>query len=627
VLPDSFGRDNGDGTQNNDTVSVDDAQHGDTGDSTPDTDATPQLPDNLQQVADNSSFRTPAGGALFDPSDVRTRNAASAVAPIDGHFILDVHSDGQHAIVGGQRLGGAELADMARHLGWNGTDPIILNGCEAGSRPDGLAADLARASNAQVIAPTQRSWSGEQNTTPYSSSVDSVDENGRARPTIPPDGGWRSFDPDGGMRDTGSNGLPVDTQSPGDHGDGPAPATDGDQQPIRVGDDDVDRGRIQSPFTPPAVTDPDAPHTITVDNNAAASADPADPHRPLADGERLIGRTGLNANSEYHVPGRGTYYTDGTGTITHADLEVSNTRDGIKAGGADQNPDASYPAPRTTYRIDVDGAEHVYTTDRAGLPPRYVDWSPPQSTGTPITFPSTDPNLPANSDLVRPQTRTDPLSDRTGWPPNSQIVHTTPDGRVTTLYTGDADPNTGTARVVAIDTWSSPGNGANNNVLVNDLNPELNNFPPNTTTRINGEDVYVTNDHGVTYHATDERTYGTSAPRSGEAQDLVAAVGTGTDGGHIRPTAADGAPDARNQFPQDSDENRPQRGQPSRETWYGQDMEGGREQRRGTTHLWHDLVTEGSTTGHPGQPTAVHERWVMRDSSGRIRLHFRRYDN
>ena len=642
VLPESFGRDNGDGTQNTDTISVDDANNGidstdgpDTTDGPGTTDTTPPLSDNLQQIADNSSFRTPAGGALFDQSDVRTRNAANAVAPIDGHFVLDVHSDGQHAFVNGQQLNGSDLADLARHMGWNGTDPIILNGCEAGRSPDGLAADLARASGAQVIAPTERSWSGEQNTTPYSSSVDSVDDRGRARPTIPPDGGWRAFDPDGGMRDTGSNGLPVDTQSPatpdtpgdatpGTPDDGPTPTPTQDSgQPLQFGDD-VDRGRIQSPWNPPAVTDPGAPHTINVDNNAAAAANQNDPHRPLREGERLIGRTGLTPNSQYNVPGRGTYYTDGNGTITHADLEVSNTRDGIKAAGADQNPDASYPEPNTTYRISVGGSEHVYTTDAAGLPPRYTEWNPPTPTGGTVNFPV--PGLPPNDPRVRPPTRGDALSDRACWPPNSQIVHTTPHG-TTTLYTGDADPNTGTARVVAIDTWSSPGNGANNNVLVNDLNPELNNLPPNTVTRINGQDVYVTNDHGVTYHATDERTYGHSAPRSQEAQDLIAALGTGTDGGHIRPTGADGAPDARNQFPQDSDENRPQKGQPSRETWYGQDMEAGREQRRGTTHLWHDFVTEGSTTGNPAQPTVVHERWVMRDSSGRIRLHFRRYDN
>jgi hypothetical protein len=635
VLPESFGQDRGDGTPDTNTVSIDDAHNGidsstDSDTSTDTSSSTSPLPDHLQQVADNSSVRTPAGAALFDPSDVRTRDAANAVAPIDGHFVLDVHSDGQHAFVGGQRLNGSDLADLARNMGWNGTDPIILNGCEAGRNADGLAADLARASNAQVIAPTQRSWSGEQNTTPYSSSVDHVDAEGRPRPTIPPDGGWRAFEPDGSSRDTGGNGLPVDNtpvdNSPasGTPDDGPAPTTGGDTREPTTFDGDVDRGRIQSPFTPPRVDNPNDPVTIHVDDHAAANGDPNDPHRPLSSGERLIGRDGLEPNTRYHVPGRGDYHTNDAGVVTHADMTVANDRDGIRESGADRNPDASYPEPNTTYQVDVDGATHTYTTDDDGLPPRYTEWNTPPVNHA-DTFPSADPNLPPDSPLVRPLAQGEALSSRTDWPPNTQITHTTPHG-VTTLYTGAADPNTGFAQVEAIDTHSSPDSGRGR-VNVGDMNPELNNFPPNTTTRVDGENVYVTNEHGVTFHATDERTYGTAAPRSQNSQDLVAALGTGTDGGHIRPTQAEGAPDARNQFPQDSDENRPQRGTPSRETWYGQDMEAAREQRRGTTILWHDLQTEGSTPGHPAQPTVVHERWVLQGADGRFRVHFRRYDN
>ncbi|WP_460397496.1 TNT domain-containing protein [Actinophytocola sediminis] len=611
VLADDFGRDTGAGTQNTDTVTVDDAGNG--------TDS-PPLPDNLQQLADSSAQRTPAGAALFDPADVRTRDAANAVAPIDGHFVMDVHSDGQHAIVNGQRLDGADLADLARHLGWNGTDPIILNGCEAGRHADGLAADLARASGAQVIAPTERSWSGEHNTTPYSTSVDTVDSNGRARPTIPPDGGWRAFDPDGTISDTGSDGLPVDNRPPADPTDGPTPSDPGPEPTDST--TDVDRGLIQSPFVPPAVNNQGNALPIQVNDNAAAAANPNDPHRPLRTGEQLIGRAGLTPNTMYHVPGRGDYYTDGTGTITHADLQVDNRRDSIKETGANANPDAAYPQPNTTYRVDVDGASHIYTTDAAGMPPRYVEWQTPPHTNS-VTFPATGPNVPPNSPLARPLGHEEALSDRTGWPPHTEIVHTTPNG-TTRLYTGPPDPAAGgTARVVAIDTFSSPSG------LAGDRNYEVNNFPPNTVTRIDTENVYVTNDLGVTFHATDERTYGTEAPRSQWSQDRVSALGgAGTDGGHIRPTQADGAPDARNQFPQDSDENRPQKGQPARETWYGQDMEASREQRRrGTDHEWHDFQTEGAHPAHPARPQAVHERFVMTDRNGRIRVHFRRYDN
>lgn len=735
VLPDSFGEDRGDGSQNTDTVSVDDAHDGDAGDGTQqDSDAGPPdtapLPDHLQPIADGSSFQTPAGAALYDPADTRTRNAAAAVTPIDGHFVMDVHSDGRHAIVNGQRLGGSDLAAMARHLGWNGTDPIILNGCEAGRHPDGLAADLARESGARVIAPTERSWSGEHNRTPYSSSADHVDDRGRARPTIPPDGGWRAYDPDGTVTDTGRDGLPIDNRptptsptetdtvetpsgtptdktatpqgapedgpqptstepapdnrtdsptevSPGNRTDSPgdtrtgtpadspantgtdAPADTRPDTPTEAGadtptdspadvgtdaptdssaphgtpgdgpppseplsfQDDVDRGRIQAPFTPPTVNNPDDPVTIRVDDAAAGSADPSDPHRPLHNGERLIGRDGLTPNTAYEVPGRGTYYTNDDGVITHADLEAPNERDGIKASGADVNPDASYPEPNTTYRVTVDGAAHTYATDAFGLPPRYQEWSPPPHTAS-ETFPVSRADVPADSPLARPLAPGEALSDRDGWPPHTRIVHNTPNGQ-TTLYTGPADPDTGTARVMAIDTHSSPSG------LAADRNPELNNFPPNTITRIDGQHVYLTNDLGITAEATDQRDYSLTAPRSSWSQDLVAARGgPGTDGGHIDPTQGGGAPDARNQFPQDSTENRPQRGVSSRETWYGQDMEAAREQRRGTDILWHDFQSEGAhPVPHEARPTEYHSRFVMRTASGTIRIHFRRFDN
>ncbi|MFL6123140.1 glycohydrolase toxin TNT-related protein [Actinophytocola sp.] len=799
VLPDSFGQDGGDGTQHNDTVSVDDARDGadhtdhldhtgsdhteggDNDASSQEGDSTPPLPDHLQQVADNSAFRTPAGAALFDPSDIRTRDAASAVAPIDGHFILDVHSDGQHAYVNGQQLNGRDLANLARDLGWNGTDPIILNGCEAGRHDNGLAADLARESGARVIAPTERSWSGQQNTTPYSASADHVDDRGRARPTHPPDGGWRAFDGDGTVSDTGRNGLPVDnrpgsptaptqtppgaptdstshtptdspsptptdpthaptdstsqpatdpptgatthsptdpthsptgpTHSPNDPTHPPAgstshpttdpthpptdpshqstdsashpatnrpvdpthspndsthpptgstsdPTTDSTHPPADASDtqnpsgapgegpppapgpehgtplpfgDDVDRGRVQSPFVPPRVDNADDPVTIRVDDDAASTADPTDANRPLRSGERLIGRTGLEPNTAYHVPGRGTYYTNDAGVISHADLEVNNRTEGIHESGANENPDASYPQPNTTYRVDVDGAEHIYTTDAAGLPPRYREWTTPPHDNT-VTFPSTDTSLPADHPLRRPLDQPprgigEALSSRTSYPPHTEIVHNTPNG-TTRLYTGAPGPD-GTARVVAIDTWSSRSATGSGNVRVGELNPELNNFPPNVVTRINGEDVYITNDHGVSTEATDERDYSQSAPRSGKAQTLVKREGgsVDVDGGHIRPTQAGGHVDARNQFPQLSAENR-SLGGPADQIWWGQDMAAEREQRtHGSDHLWHDLQTEGATPGAPARPQQVHQRFVMRDSHGRIRIHFRRYDN
>ncbi|MDQ3405182.1 MAG: TNT domain-containing protein [Actinomycetota bacterium] len=559
------------------------------------------LPGHLRPILDDGGIATPAGAALLDPSDTRTRRAAEAVAPISGHFVLDVHSDGTHAVVGGQRLSGDDLNALARGLGWNGTDPIILNACEAGRGPDGLAADLARASGATVIAPTDRSWSGENNTTPYSSSSDYVDANGRTYPRIPPDGGWNAFGPDGSMTPTGSNGLPIadpaNTRAPESTSDNAGPATP-----------DLDRGLIQSDFVPPRVDHPNDPVRIRVDDNAAANpAAQGDPLRALASDERLIGRPGLDPNTAYQVDGRGTYYTDHRGMITHADLVAPNTRDGA-------NPDVDRPAPDTTYRVDVDGAEHRYTTDDQGYPPRYQEWVEPLTNNpdAPVQVPA--PGQPPGGPLG-PLGDREAFSDRTDLPPNTKFEVT---GRGT-FYTGDPDAD-GHGRVVAVEALSSPGGPRDR------ANPDLNNFHPNCQYVVGGDFVIQTNEHGIARESTDERTYGPSRrdTRSQWSQDIVGAVGgTGYDGGHIKPNQVTRpTPDAVGQFPQQTGENQG-RGMPNnRDTWYGQDMRAARDQRAGTHTRWHDFQADGGPV-----PSQVHGRFVMVDSSGAPRIKLRRYDN
>ncbi|SFR28085.1 Protein of unknown function [Lentzea waywayandensis] len=564
------------------------------GDRMPNLDA---VPEGLRPLAESNGFATPAGGALFDPSDVRTRNAANAVAPIPGHFVLDVHSDGRTAHVGGQQLNGAELAALARGLGWNGTDPIVLVGCEAGRHPDGLAADLARNSGATVIAPTERAWSGEGNTTPYSSSPDYVDADGRTYPRIPPDGGWNAFSPTGDMTPTGSGGLPVgstsDSVTPQASPDAPA---------------DPSRGLIQSPFVPPRVNNPNDPIPIPVDNRGAA--DPAlqgQPLRPLATDERLIGRPGLTPSTAYRVDGRGTYYTDHRGVITHADLESPNTRNG-------NNPDVEYPAPNTTYRVDVDGAEHRYTTDDQGFPPRYQEWVEPSTVN-----PNDPVQVPAfgaqPGDPLGPLGHREAFSDRTDLPPNTMFEV---QGRGT-FYTGPPDAN-GFGQVVGVEAASSPGGVRDN------ANPDLNNFRPNCRYVLDGNYVIVTNDHGLAAEATDERTYGPSRreTRSQWSQDIVGAVGgPNFDGGHIKPNQVTRpTPDAVGQFPQLTTQNQGKGTADNRETWYGADMQAAREQRAGSRVAWHDFQADGGPV-----PYQVHSRFVMVDASGAPRIKLRRFDN
>lgn len=219
------------------------------------------------------------------------------------------------------------------------------------------------------------------------------------------------------------------------------------------------------------------------------------------------------------------------------------------------------------------------------------------------------------------------LSARPDLPPFTRITHSTPQG-TTTIYTGPPDAN-GHGQVVAIDTYSSQSPTGSDRVKVGELNPDANSFPPNAVVRIDDQDVYVTNEHGVTTEATDVRDYDDESPRSAKAQQLVKQAGgsNGVDGGHIKPTQAGGHVDAINQYPQASAQNRPLGG-PADQIWWGQDMAAGREQTvHGSTHEWHDTETEGSHPTAPGRPTQVHERWVLRDRHGRIRIHFRRYDN
>lgn len=60
----------------------------------------------------------------------------------------------------------------------------------------------------------------------------------------------------------------------------------------------------------------------------------------------------LQANTAYEVPGRGVYYTDGTGVVTHVETGYSPTKF--------PNPDLNHPAPNTTYVVDD---RHVFVTD------------------------------------------------------------------------------------------------------------------------------------------------------------------------------------------------------------------------------------------------------------------------
>ncbi|MFF2844503.1 hypothetical protein [Paenarthrobacter sp. NPDC057981] len=67
---------------------------------------------------------------------------------------------------------------------------------------------------------------------------------------------------------------------------------------------------------------------------------------------------GFAPNTEYRVPGRGTFVTDANGTITEA--VITKTRDVL-------NPDLNNPLPDMTYKVEGVKGEFTYKTNNQGL--------------------------------------------------------------------------------------------------------------------------------------------------------------------------------------------------------------------------------------------------------------------
>ena len=60
----------------------------------------------------------------------------------------------------------------------------------------------------------------------------------------------------------------------------------------------------------------------------------------------------MEPNTAYEVSGRGTYYTDSNGTVTHVETSYGSKRT--------PNPDLNNPAPNVTYVVND---RHVFVTD------------------------------------------------------------------------------------------------------------------------------------------------------------------------------------------------------------------------------------------------------------------------
>lgn len=125
------------------------------------------------------------------------------------YFTADVHitPDGR-ARIGGHDYTPAEYADMLRRAGYDGSTPVRLIGCDAGSND--FAQQLSRHLDAPVLAPTKPAWTDSHGR--VFTSDPEIHPDGTRQPKIPPNGEWETHHPDGSRTKTGDDGF-----APGTH--------------------------------------------------------------------------------------------------------------------------------------------------------------------------------------------------------------------------------------------------------------------------------------------------------------------------------------------------------------------------------------------------------------------------
>ncbi|MCG8922197.1 hypothetical protein L6E10_07175, partial [Lentzea sp. CC55] len=125
------------------------------------------------------------------------------------YFTADVHvtPDGR-ARVGGHTYTPAEYADMLRRSGYDGSRPVRLIGCDAGSND--FARQLSKHLDAPVLAPTKPAWTDTHGRVFTSDAT--VRPDGTREPRIPPNGEWETHHPDGTKTKTGDDGYAPDTE-------------------------------------------------------------------------------------------------------------------------------------------------------------------------------------------------------------------------------------------------------------------------------------------------------------------------------------------------------------------------------------------------------------------------------
>ncbi|KOV80795.1 hypothetical protein, partial [Nocardia sp. NRRL S-836] len=124
------------------------------------------------------------------------------------YFTADVHvtPDGR-ARVGGHDYTPAEYADMLRRSGYDGSKPVRLIGCDAGSND--FAKQLSKHLDAPVLAPTKPAWTDTHGRV-FTSDAE-LHPDGTRQPKIPPNGEWETHHPDGTKTKTGDDGYAPDS--------------------------------------------------------------------------------------------------------------------------------------------------------------------------------------------------------------------------------------------------------------------------------------------------------------------------------------------------------------------------------------------------------------------------------
>jgi hypothetical protein len=147
-------------------------------------------PGELQEYFDDSVV-TPAGRAYYAPGD-ELRAEATDVPPEPGQYTIDMHGGPDFVSIGDVRLTAADLAALVMaDPNWRG-EPIRLLACETGQRPDGFAQQLADLLGVPVHAPSD--YVGLTSDGLFV-AVTELDEDGIARPVMPPTGRFHTFTP------------------------------------------------------------------------------------------------------------------------------------------------------------------------------------------------------------------------------------------------------------------------------------------------------------------------------------------------------------------------------------------------------------------------------------------------